>query len=90
MAAVLSKNTIGWKFELYQRLGLDALPEEIGANLRRQEWAAYGRSILVKTQKYRMKRNEKRMMWRRGEQNRMGRPVPLEYERNPYLEEQAH
>ena len=85
MCAVLSKNLPGWKWRLYDALGLDELPAETQNKLVKKEIEEYGRSILVKTFDYRSARNTQRKRLRLVTQAQQRQRNPLQYGPNPYM-----
>ena len=90
MGAILSRNMIGWQFEVYRRLGLEELPRDIEIQLIRSEIARNDRAMIVRTPEYRMAQNMHRNERRNVQRNQARQIQPLQYERNPYLREEGH
>ena len=85
MGAVLSRNMIGWKFEIYRRLQLEALPRDLQIQLMNGEIQNYDRTLRVRTLQYRLEQNRRRNQRRNRQSNQTRRRQPLQYEDNPYL-----
>ena len=86
MAAILSRNMIGWRFEVYRRLGL----EELQIQLTRGEIQRNDRAVAVRTPEYRETQNQARNVRRNVQRNQTRQRQPLQYEENPYLRAEGH
>ena len=90
MAAILSRNMIGWRFEVYRRLGLEELPRDIEIQLTRGEIQRNDRAVAVRTPEYRETQNQARNVRRNVQRNQTRQRQPLQYEENPYLRAEGH
>ena len=85
MGAILSRNMIGWQFEVYRRLGLEDLPRDIEIALQQHDRQVNDRTIAVRTLAYRIVQNQQRNVRRNVQANQARQRQPLQYEANPYL-----
>ena len=81
---------IGWRFEVYRRLGLEELPRDIEIQLTRGEIQRNDRAVAVRTPEYRETQNQARNVRRNVQRNQTRQRQPLQYEENPYLRAEGH
>ena len=85
MCAVLDRNEVGWKLQLYNRLGLPPLSEENYERLMKLEQARIARKLWVHSDRYRGWQLEERKKRRRFLKRKIAKAQAVyEYKPNPY------
>ena len=85
ICAVLDRNEVGWKLQLYEKLGLPKLSEENYERLMRLENARIARKLWVDSDRYRAWQLDERRKRRKWEKRKIAKAQQkYAYKANPY------